>query len=357
MNTEEDDDNKISPSEGVTAINDLLVGFVGGEQLPNLEDASSLLDQLEKIAKSTGVEVPGLDTKLASLRDTTQKTAAQLENSDAALWAGDLDRSRRLQESFVPPNLFDLDVPIDSDEDEDEEDLFPSIDEVEDIYADLEAGKAGSLEALLQSGSDLNALSGSWERPAFLAALDAPGRSVQTLKRLVEAGADPLVVHSGIDTAMSWAMGYNHPDTVTVESEREIIAFLTAQGLDISAPVPHFETTLIRAIISAGPPTVAALLSEGAKAEGHAPKDFTPEFLAGANLVMLAAPKPDILRLLLNNGADASSKDLQGRVPIDFIADHVRRAQVRMTPDDPWTVAHAQALEQSYVMLQEHLAD
>ena len=107
----------------------------------------------------------------------------------------------------------------------------------------------GAIDALIASGADLNAPGGPSQHTPLLAALDAPGRSASDLGKLIDAGADPTRLHAEGDNAISWAMGYHHPETVTPDGERALIALLVAHGADVNHVIPGQMTALQRAII------------------------------------------------------------------------------------------------------------
>jgi hypothetical protein len=71
---------------------------------------------------------------------------------------------------------------------------------------------------------------------------------------------------------------------------------------------------------------------------------------------MLAAAKPDVLRVLLEHGVDAARPDALGRNPLDFVRQEAEAARARVDADDEWTVDHAEALEISLGMLERHLS-
>ena len=224
-----------------------------------------------------------------------------------------------------------------------------------DLYADIADGKPGAIEAFLDTGQDPNKPTGEEYHTALFATLDAPGRRAAHIQILIDAGADPTAVHVYGDNAISWAMGYHHPDTVTAESECELIGLLASHGVDVNHEIPGQWVTLHRAIIQGTAKQAGAFLAAGPDITANVFSQFHPEKLAGATPVMLAAPKPDILQLLLDYGADASTPDDHGRLPVDFVRKEAHAARARATEDDPWTIAHAEALESSLEILDRHI--
>ncbi len=368
----------------------------------SLEGLSEKLDLIEQISAQFGVNKEETGESLAGIRQTIASTATQMRDIEMALWAGDMERANLLQDRFeeyaatglnefgeeVDPDAEDADEDEDDealnaelaellaaaaasgddedwdDEDDDEGDVWDEAEDAgddlffmmpdegaEDLFADLEAGEPGAVEALIVSGVDLNAPSGPYRRGAVLAALDAPGRSVEILRKLVEAGADPTLGSAGRDTVFLWAAGYHKRETVTAETERDLVRFLREAGNDLNEEVPVFGSALARAVMEGDAAMVAAMLGEGADGGVLLPRDFEPGFLAGVGLLAYAAPKPGILRILLEYGVDAGKPDAAGRLPADFVAAIAGEARARADADDPWTVAHAEALERSAEML------
>lgn len=371
----------LTPDEGAQAIFAMMSEIAEASTEGNLSRLDAILDQMESIVTRTGVEMPGLAQRVAAIKGQTARVKQHFENTDAALWVGDLDRARQLNmegpaldmsalhgEAFEETPDFEFDA--DSGEEEDfnlsdfAADLGLSLsdlgsleaeEEPEDLYADLANGVPGAIDALISTGVDLNAPSGPAQHTALLAALDAPGRSAETIGQLITAGADARVMHFQGDNAISWAMGYHHLETVTRESEHELIALLVANGADVNHLIPGQFTALQRALLQGGVPQVAALLAAGADQTIDMFEEFEPAKLASATLVMVAAAKPDVLRLLLDHGADAERPDRLGRRPLDFVRAEAEAARNRVDPDDGWTIEHAEALEISLGILERHL--
>ncbi len=374
----------LSPEEGTQALFSLMSDISEASSEGDLDRLEAIIDQMQVIVAQTGVEMPAMAEKIAGLKGQSQRAKVHIANTDAALWAGDLKRAEHL--SIAGPGLDPealgvaaddntavFDDPFDEDPDLDGDalefdladfaaslgidlDLDETDYEEEEHFADLLAGKEGALDALLEKGIDLNKPSGSQRHTALLAALDAPGRNAETLKKLIEAGADPLVIHGQGDNALSWAMGYHHPETVTPESETAVIDCLVENGADPNHSVSGQVTVLQRGILQAGVPHVAALLTHGASHKVDMPTEFLPEMLACATTVMLAAAKPEVLLLLLENGADAVRPDAKGRTAVEFLRLEADAARDRVNIDDEWTVEHAEALEISLGILERHLS-
>lgn len=377
------------PEEGARQIFDLIGEIGEATAAGDLDRLGEIIDRMEGVVADTGVEIPGIGDRIAAMKSQTVKAKWHIENTDAALWVGDLKRAEALtmagpaldmgalhgeaydvDESEDEAPDFEITFEVDGDEGDEEFDLsdfaaslgldpeaaFHATEPEEDAYADIAEGATGAIEALIDSGVDLNEPSGPSRHTPLLAALDAPGRSAAGIGKLIAAGADPRVVHEQGDNAISWAMGYHHLDTVTPAGEAALIELLVSHGADVNHWIGGMMNALQRAILQGGAPQVAALLAMGADASIDMAEDFVPEKLASATLVMVAAAKPDVLQVLLDHGADARRADALGRTPLDFVAAEAAAARARVDADDGWTIDHAEALEISLGLLERHLA-
>lgn len=371
------DTRRLDPEEGAAALLDVIgdiSGVVASGDLAGFED---VFRQMETIVGATGAEVPGFDGKIEMLRRMTADQRARFDAVDAALWAGAFARAQELMDAGgvdmaafleldgTDPGEFEEDDDPDGDETEavdlsalaDFLDLDPGEPAPPDLYADLAAGVPGAAEALIAAGTDLNTPCGEGGHTALLAALDAPGRRAETIAALIDAGAEATVIHGLFgDNAISWSMGYNHPETVDEDSELSLFSVLVSEGADPDHVVPGQMAALHRGILQTSTPGVEALLTIGADPDQPLPDSFEPARLAGATPLMLAAPKPDLFRRLLDHGADGFAPDACGRDQLAFLEAEAGAARDRIDPDDPWTAEFAQGLADSVEMLRAHRA-
>ncbi|MEM9708539.1 MAG: hypothetical protein AAF871_07055 [Pseudomonadota bacterium] len=352
--------------------------------IPDFSRVEEVLATMSGIIAETGVDLPDLAARIEFLKGENAKAKCHSENTDAALWAGDhvraealyrtgsllkqdalhdetnqlADAMRDLGEAPMRPSASAYPIErrmLKADLSNPHEDTLSTAALLgADPFADLAAGLPEAVNDLLLSGADLNTPAGPYEYTALLAALDAPGRNAKTLDRLIAAGADPSGTHPLGDNALTWAMGYRHLDTVTGQSERTLIAYLADKGADPNHKVPGYLTAIQRALFEAGSDQVAALFAAGADLPEAFPVDFQPEKLASATGLMVAAPKPDVLAILLAEGADPNQQDVLGRTATDFLTMEVEAAWGRVDEADPWTLDHAEALEISLGMLERH---
>jgi ankyrin repeat protein len=297
---------------------------------------------LADLASQNPTIEPGLLGDLDLMRAEMVEVLANQALVDAALWAGDLDRAERLEtELFGPPE--------DAEDDENDPDLLP------DPYADLVAGRPGAVDTLLASGADLNLHLGTVPRPALFAALEAPNRSANTIQRLISAGANPLdLTEDSGDSALVWALLSTHMSTYDPASEGQLFTLLLQSGADPDEGCGEFGALLNRAIIMGLPTHVAALLEAGANPDVPTPFDFAIYDLAYAPSLVLAAPKPAVVALLLAAGANPVALGAFGQTPLDYITAAAAEARTMQSADDAWTVRHAAALSQSAALLQTH---
>lgn len=378
------DTRNLTPEDGAKAIFSLMSDIGEATANGDLDGLEAILDRMETIVTRTGVEVPGVTDRIEAIKRQSRRARRHVENTDAALWAGDLERAEMLGfedpgldlaalhgaggATHEPGDLAEAEIAVEPEDDLDDtgfdlSDFAASIGieiegfgaEEEDPYAHIAEGVPGAIKAFIASGADPNAPAGPSRHTPLLAALDAPRRWPGEIAKLIAAGADATVIHAEGDNAISWAMGYRHPETVAPEGERGIIDLLVAHGADVNHTVPGQMTALQRAIIQGGPVHVKALLDHGADPTVDMFENFQPAKLARATLIMQAAAKPEILRVLLDHGVDAARRDALGRAPLDFVREEAEAARARVDIDDEWTVDHAEALEISLGILERHL--
>ena len=314
----------------------------------------SLADHGQKIDKAVFDD-------LAQMREQMLDLDADHAMIDAALWAGDMLRAEALEAALYGDDDFDDDDSDDGDGDDEEDkggmiDITPGAlpDAALDPYADLAAGKPGAVEALLAAGVDLNSHLGPDPRPALFAALEAPNRSAEMVARLVAAGADPLdLTEEDSETAMGWALLAPDMTVFDPDSERQLFEALLQHGADPDEGCGDFGSLLNRAIIMGLPVHVQVLLQAGAATDAQTPYDFILRHLVQAPSLVLAAPKPAVVALLLEAGADALATGSFGQTPLDFVTGAAADARAVQTDEDPWTVAHAAALTGSVGLMQD----
>ncbi|EPX79840.1 ankyrin repeat domain-containing protein [Litoreibacter arenae] len=362
---------EMNPEEGQKAIFDLIKGVMGATEKQDLAGLEAIIGKLGDIVDATDIDIPGFAAQQAALQEGTRNARHHTENTQAALWVGDLERADALllEGPEMDMNVMGITVAENDEYDEDmsEDELqaflaeagLEAIDledpfiEGPDLYEQIALGTQGAIDEFLRSGADPNLPSGPPQHTALLAALDAPGRKVENIAPLIAAGADAGILHPDGDNALSWAMGYHHLETVTQDSEAALMALLANHGADVNhCPAGHW-SVLHRAIIQGGAAQVAALLPLGADITKCLPEGFEPRKLAHATPLMLAASKPEVLRLLLDADADPRIPDAIGRLPVDFIQHQASAARARATDD--WTNAHAAALEESLQLVRDHL--
>lgn len=364
----------LDPDQGIDALMGLMDKIGAASEAGDNAALDAIMNQIGDIATATGVEIPDLAESLDALRGENAKIRLFSENIDAAMWVGDLERAKALSDAGVPLDYDNIPgvegpAPAEVEDYSEDDDYFEDVaaddprmieflanlglggakeETLPDLYADIALGTPGAIGAFIASGEDPNTPRGESRHTALLAALDAPGRRAEKIERLIDAGADVHVIHAQGDNVFSWAMGYHHPETVTAESETELMQLLARHHADPNHVTELGAwTPLHRAIIQGDAARVAGILAAGADMTRPLLPAFEPARLAGFTPVMLAAPKPEVLRLLLENGANPSARDARGRLPLDVIGAEAKAARARADDSDPWTIAHADALDQA----------
>ena len=89
-------DPEMSPKQGMDAIFELVTGVTTAATTNDLKGVDDIIAQMRGVVTSTGVEIPGFGDTHAGLKSQTAKIQCHGENTDAAMWLGDLDRARML---------------------------------------------------------------------------------------------------------------------------------------------------------------------------------------------------------------------------------------------------------------------
>lgn len=187
---------------------------------------------------------------------------------------------------------------------------------------------------LLQAGADVNAVSKQGRTALFVAALS--DSSAEIVRLLQAKGADVKTVDAAQMTPLHAA---------TMGNDTETIRLMLAAGLDVNAADIGGYTPLMNAAQNGNVAAVKMLLARGAnvnRVSGHADVqthtgnrakngplgqgEFTPLLLAAA-----FAP-PELVKALLEAGADVRAKDMRGLTPLMLAVatDHQSPETVRL---------------------------
>ena len=149
---------------------------------------------------------------------------------------------------------------------------------------------------LLENGADPNENGAEQGLTALMFA--AKGGHIEIVKLLLKAGADPNAVftghHVGFFTPLIMAI------TSDTKNRLEVIDTLIAGGAHLNPPPPFYGTPLDIAIIKNDIEMISALLQRGSDVNWEDGSGRT----ALATAVTLGGPNVDVVRLLLNAGAD-----------------------------------------------------
>jgi ankyrin repeat protein len=189
---------------------------------------------------------------------------------------------------------------------------------------------------LLAHGANVNTASKRGRTALFLAAMT--DRSADTVRLLLAKGADPKITDSFKNTILNAAAAGNDIETIRM---------IINAGVDVNAANVIGTTPLI---VSAGSngnvQAVKMLLSKGARVNavavvpflypGVAPKSGVPT-LGSITALGMAAPfgSPELIRALLDAGADVNVKDARGMTPLMLAVgtDHQDPAVIQMLLD------------------------
>lgn len=204
---------------------------------------------------------------------------------------------------------------------------------------DLEKAKL-----LVARGADVNAKSNNVGRTPLLIAAGMPG-SVETLRFLLEKGADLNARDRGRENALGFAARF---------ADVDVVRFLVERGMDVNEPAGGSAPPLARAVSRQYLPTIEFLLAKGAKIRKNDlrlathwqdPKLVERLIEAGGDVnaqsgnyaltPLIYAASSDqsslaTLKLLLDKGADPNLADRDGEKALDWATHRMDRPMIEL---------------------------
>lgn len=168
-----------------------------------------------------------------------------------------------------------------------------------------EAATRGSIEAtkvLLDNKAAINATDKNGDTPLTVAA----GRKAEIISLLIEKGADVKAKNKNGDTALSKLMNYGGS-----KETLEAIENLINKGADVNATTNDGRTPLQSAISYGQRPLIEKLIAAGANVNAKS---------NNGTILMHAASRPDMVKLLLDNKADPNLAADDGSTALDRAA-------------------------------------
>ncbi|MEP6732987.1 MAG: ankyrin repeat domain-containing protein [bacterium] len=193
-----------------------------------------------------------------------------------------------------------------------------------DFDAALQRGDLVSAASLIERGADVNrvwATTEQVERDTYdetktYLRQAALGDEPEVVRFLLEHGADPNVagIYSG-ETALLGAARYGHT---------KVVDLLLAHGADVSVVDTRTHWSVLDyAVCGVHVPTLRSLLAAGAR----------PRLERLNFSIQGGAAAREVIRLLVENGADINAIDGWGRTPLMWAAEHAEVDTVRLMMD------------------------
>ncbi|XP_066562045.1 ankyrin repeat and SOCS box protein 9 isoform X1 [Amia ocellicauda] len=176
-----------------------------------------------------------------------------------------------------------------------------TLDRVTPLHGACLQGHIACARLLIQNGANVNCAAVSWNTP--LSDACAGGR-VGCVELLLKHGADPRV--SDLASPLHEVARKGH--TACIE-------LLLSHGADIDHQLKHLGTPLYAACAQQRLESVTKLLQLGANVNSS--KDLDSPLHAAARHSRL-----DLVQVLLNHGADVTSRNTDGKRPVDLAAPH-----------------------------------
>lgn len=189
-----------------------------------------------------------------------------------------------------------------------------SVDEVTFIEA-ARQGDNTTVAKFLAAGLDVNLIDKRDDERSTILMVAAMAGKTDTVKLLLDHGAAINAKTKKGRTALTWASWRGMTDTVRV---------LLAAGADINSRDSMGSTPLTFAVSRNRTETVAVLLNAGAKTEFH-----HTETGQTALIDAVVRGNIDIVRLLLEKGANVNEQDKEGRKPVDW-ARRLNRVEIEV---------------------------
>jgi ankyrin repeat protein len=296
-------------------------------------------------------DLPRLDGMLAAGADVNAKDERGITPLMYTAWVGSVDAMRRLLDRGADPNLSNS---------------------AGSTALMLSATEIVKLRLLKDRGARVNAASARGRTALFLAAMS--DRSVDIVRLLISAGADPsvvdgmkmtvlhaaalgndaetvrLLIEAGLDVNATDFQGFTPLIYATSNGNLAASRLLLARGADVNAVSGDGAFQKVKAgtlaqgrftpLIMAAPfgstELVKTLLDAGAKVNAQEIRGMTPLMLA----VATDRQNPDVIRALIAKGGDPNIKSVAGETALDWalkiggtgVIDALKRAGGLNTP-------------------------
>ncbi len=206
------------------------------------------------------------------------------------------------------------------------------VQDAEKLVRSIQQNDAENVQRLLSAGADPNE-KGLDYLPLMMAVLK---RSKQIVEVLLTAGANVNATSEIGDTSLTMAVA---------SGDTEIVDLLIERGADLTVRDKYGSTVLHKAARESDGEMMKRLLATGVDPNLKDSEDNTPLIIAPGNLDVVTGKSIDIVRLLIEKGADVNAKNKYGGTPlhaaigseqtVKLLLEH--GADVNAKNNDAWT--------------------